>query len=172
MGNSRITSYGPILLMMGVFLGAAVKQSSVPQFRTSGFLTVVDTTFNKFARGEELYLKACAACHGVKGRGLTQSQLGFALLLPDLSDCNFATREPNADWIAIAHQGGPVRGFSSIMPAFGGLLSKDDIEKVIEHIRTFCTDASWPRGDLNLPRALVTEKAFPEDEAVLSSSVN
>ncbi|HKK45264.1 MAG TPA: cytochrome c, partial [Balneolaceae bacterium] len=137
-----------------------------------GFLTVVDTTFNKFARGEELYLKACAACHGVKGRGLTQSQLGFALPLPDLSDCNFATREPNTDWIAIAHQGGPVRGFSNIMPAFGGLLSKDDLEKVIKHIRTFCTDANWPRGDLNLPRALVTEKAFPEDEAVLSSSVN
>jgi hypothetical protein len=35
-------------------------------------------------------------------------------------------------------------------------------------VRAFCADNAWPRGELNLPRALVTEKAFPEDEAVLT----
>jgi hypothetical protein len=38
-------------------------------------------------------------------------------------------------------------------------------------VRTFCASDAWPRGELNLPRALVTEKAFPEDEAVLTTSV-
>src|SRR5690606_23324081 len=30
-----------------------------------------------------------------------------------------------------------------------------------------CHDDRWPRGELNLPRPLVTSKAFPEDEAVV-----
>jgi hypothetical protein len=51
------------------------------------------------------------------------------------------------------------------MPAFGSVLSAAEISLAIGHVRTFCTD-SWPRGDLNLPRAFFTEKAFPENEAV------
>jgi len=35
-----------------------------------------------------------------------------------------------------------------------------------------CRSTRWPRGELNLPRALVTEKAFPEDEEVISTAVN
>jgi hypothetical protein len=35
----------------------------------------------------------------------------------------------------------------------------------------FCTDARWPRGELNLPRALFTEKAYPEDEAVITTTL-
>jgi hypothetical protein len=42
------------------------------------------------------------------------------------------------------------------------------MQAILDHLRTFCADESWPRGELNLPRALVTEKAYPEDEAVLT----
>ena len=52
------------------------------------------------------------------------------------------------------------------MPAFGDALSPDDIRLAISHVRTFCSDRAWPQGDLNLPRAFFTEKAFPENEAV------
>jgi hypothetical protein len=47
----------------------------------------------------------------------------------------------------------------------------DELTRTIEYIRGFCTDRAWPRGELNLPRALVTEKAFPENEAVYTSSI-
>jgi hypothetical protein len=43
---------------------------------------------------------------------------------------------------------------------------------LIEYLRGFCKDPSWPRGELNLPRALITDKAFPEDEAVVTTTVN
>jgi hypothetical protein len=98
--------------------------------------------------------------------------VGFDQPLPDFSDCNFATREPDADWLAIAHQGGPMRGFSKLMPAFGEALSSEELALALAHIRSFCGDENWPRGELNLPRLLVTEKAFPEDEAVFTSTVN
>ena len=43
---------------------------------------------------------------------------------------------------------------------------------MIAYLREFCTNKHWPRGELNLPRALVTEKAFPEDELVISTAMN
>jgi hypothetical protein len=78
----------------------------------------------------------------------------------------------DVDWIGIASNGGPSRGFSEIMPAFGKALTLEEITLAVGYIRTFCTDKNWPRGELNLPRPLVTEKAFPEDEAVFAMSVS
>ena len=120
----------------------------------------------------DLYGAACAGCHGLDGRGLDRALVGFEEAVPDFTDCNFASREPDADWIAIAHQGGPVRGFSQMMPAFGAALSVDQIARVVSHIRTLCTEAAYPRGELNLPRALLAEKAFPEDEWVIEADTD
>ena len=118
-----------------------------------------------------VYTAACAACHGDDGRGRTATQLGFDVPVPDFTDCDFAVREPDADWYAIAHRGGPVRGFDRRMPAFGEALRTEEIQAALVQIRTFCTDARWPRGELNLPRALFTEKAYPEDEAVITTTL-
>ena len=122
--------------------------------------------------GEGLYEVGCSKCHGGDGRGVDLSLVAFDIPLPDFADCSFAAREPDADWITVSHEGGPARGFSRSMPAFSGAFTVAQLQLVIDHIRGFCTDKRWPRGDLNLPRALVTEKAFPEDEAVYTLSVN
>jgi mono/diheme cytochrome c family protein len=116
--------------------------------------------------GEAIYRAACVTCHGADGRGSPKSIVGFAAPLPDFTDCAFASGEPDPDWTAVVQEGGPIRGLDRHMPAFGDALSQEDIALVVGHLRTFCTDTSWPRGDLNLPRAFFTEKAFPENEAV------
>jgi mono/diheme cytochrome c family protein len=121
--------------------------------------------------GQELFRAACAACHGLDGRGAPRSTVGFDNPLPDFSDCSFATREPNADWFSIVHGGGPTRAFTRRMPAFGQALSDDEIIRILDFLRGFCQEPRWPRGELNVPRALVTEKAYPEDEAVLTTTV-
>ena len=121
--------------------------------------------------GEELFRFACAACHGADGTGAPQSQVGFDDPLPDFTECSFNTPEAAADWFAVAHDGGPVRAFSRRMPAFGEALTAAELERTIEYVRGFCADSAWPRGDLNFPRALVTEKAFPENEALLTTSI-
>jgi len=121
--------------------------------------------------GREIYQEACLSCHGPDGRGASRDQVGFETPLPDFTDCRFARREQDLDWIAIIHDGGPARGFSEIMPAFGEALSREEIEAVVEFLRGFCQDNAWPRGELNLPRPLITEKAFPEDEVVLTSFI-
>ena len=58
------------------------------------------------------------------------------------------------------------------MPSFGEALTSEQIDQVISYMRGFCRSPDWPRGELNLPRALVTEKAYPEDEVVISTAVN
>jgi hypothetical protein len=121
--------------------------------------------------GAQLFAENCAACHGLDGRGKDASVLGFDVPTPDFTDCQFAPREPNADWVTVAHEGGPVRGFSHRMPAFGGALGEADLYAIIGHIKTFCSDGSWPRGELNLPKALFTEKAYPEDEWVMTTGL-
>jgi hypothetical protein len=118
--------------------------------------------------GRQIYTAACVNCHGSDGRGVADSIVGFPEELPDFTDCSFASREAAADWYAVVHQGGPVRAFSRRMPAFGKALTSDQIERVVDYVLDFCKDKSWPRGELNLPRATATEKAFPEDETVLT----
>lgn len=115
-----------------------------------------------------LYADACAACHGADGRGAPRDVVGFDTPLPDFTDCSFATPETDVDWFAVVHQGGAVRAFDRRMPAFSPALGDQEIELTISHVRTFCASAAWPRGELNLPRPLVTEKAFPESEALLT----
>jgi mono/diheme cytochrome c family protein len=122
--------------------------------------------------GRELYEIGCAKCHGSDGRGVDPASVGFTLPLPDFTDCRFASREAIADWAAITHLGGPARGFNSTMPAFAEAFDAERIERIIAYMRGFCADRAWPRGELNLPLPLVTEKAFPEDEALWKTSVD
>jgi len=144
---------GPLLLLAAAVLApAAARADASPPGRT----------------GAQIYASACAACHGADGRGAPSSLTGLEVAVPDFTDCAFATPEPDADWLAVSHLGGPERVFDRRMPAFGEALAAEELQRTVDHVRTFCTSRAWPRGELNLPRALVTEKAFPENEAVLT----
>lgn len=123
------------------------------------------------ATGEDIYRAACVTCHGPDGRGAPRATVGFDTPLPDFTDCSFATAEADADWIAVVHEGGRIRGLSRRMPAFGDALTMDQIVAAVGHVRQFCSDRAWPRGDLNFPRAIFTEKAFPENEVVLTNTI-
>jgi mono/diheme cytochrome c family protein len=151
--------------------------------QASGYLVAVlwlqgvvfaQATGRELDNGGKIFRAACAACHGADGRGAPQTMRGFEPppTFPDFTDCKATAREPNRDWSAIIHNGGPARGFSQIMPSFREALTADQIGKVMQHLRGFCRQSVWPRGELNLPRALVTEKAFPEDEAVITTSID
>lgn len=121
--------------------------------------------------GAAIYASACLQCHGVDGRGGSQERLGLPVPPPDFTDCQFAPREPDADWASVIHGGGPGRAFDRTMPAFGDALTDDDIALVLGHVRTFCGERTWPRGELNLPKAMATEKAFPEDEVIVTTTI-
>ncbi|HEX4576775.1 MAG TPA: cytochrome c [Edaphobacter sp.] len=125
--------------------------------------------------GEKVYKDGCIACHGAEGRGAPQSYTVFLRTdtFPDFTDCAGTTPEPNGNWKAAIVHGGPSRGLSQIMPAFGDLLTDEQINDVMAYMRGFCKNVhNYPLGELNLPRALVTEKAFPENEIVVSTAAS
>jgi mono/diheme cytochrome c family protein len=129
------------------------------------------------ATGQQIFEAACMTCHARDGKGTPQQLVGFLPLangheLPDFSDCPTNTVEPMADWVAVVHEGGRVRGLDRHMPSFGEALTVDEIERAIKYVWSFCKDSAWPRGDLNFPRAFFTEKAFPENETVITTSIS
>jgi hypothetical protein len=119
-----------------------------------------------------IYPAVCSSCHGADGRGASPGLAGLPDPVPDFTDCDFAAREPDSDWVDIAYEGGASRGFSEMMPAFQGVLTVDHVRLAVNHIRSFCTGLRWPRGELDLPRPLITGKAYPEDEAVITTFVD
>lgn len=152
-----------LALLLALLCGASGQVAAQREFPASvrtGPLPVQPT-------GEDVYRAACATCHGPDGTGSPKSIVGFAVPVPDFSNCPVSTAEPDLDWQSVVHEGGPVRGLNRHMPAFGDALSQQEIALAIGHVRTFCKDPAWPRGDLNFPRAFFTEKAFPENESVL-----
>ncbi|HEV7521679.1 MAG TPA: cytochrome c [Candidatus Angelobacter sp.] len=124
--------------------------------------------------GEHIYHSACMACHGADGTGTPQVIAGFERpgTFPDFTRCDQTAAEPNTAWKDVIIHGGPARGFSQIMPSFSEALTAEQIDKVVEYMRGFCKNSHWPRGELNLPLPLNTEKAFPEDEVVLRTEFN
>ena len=145
-----------LLIALGLFSAPAQSAVEQPDLRS----------------GAAIYRYNCAACHGSDGRGGPASLTALEPAPPDFTECDFANREPDGDWVGIAYLGGPSRGFSEFMPAFEGVLSVDQVQMAIDHVRTFCTDGRWPRGELNLPRPLITTKAYPEDEAVFTTLID
>src|SRR5262249_6163280 len=93
--------------------------------------------------GADIYRQACTACHGTDGRGASRSQVGFRTRLPDFARCSFTTSEPDIDWTTMVRLGGPARGLDRVMPAFGDVLSKEEIDSVVAYIRGFCPNRSW-----------------------------
>jgi hypothetical protein len=123
--------------------------------------------------GEAIFQAGCAGCHGRRGEGAPETFTGFdrPATFPDFTDCASTTPELDVDWKATITHGGHGRGFSPIMPSFADELTSTQIDVVIAHLRSLCRDPSWPRGELNLPRPLRTEKAFPESETVFTMSL-
>jgi mono/diheme cytochrome c family protein len=142
-------------LVIGAAAPAAAGQTSQPAARA-------------LVSGEAIFHAGCAGCHGPTGQGAPEANIGFEkpATFPDFTDCASTTPELDVDWKATITQGGHGRGFSPIMPSFSEELTPVQIDAVITYLRGLCRNKRYPRGELNLPRPLFTEKAFPESETV------
>src|ERR1700693_1571453 len=94
--------------------------------------------------GEKVYKGGCIACHGSEGRGAPMASPVFRRpdTFPNFTDCAGTTPEPNGNWKAVIVHGGPSRGLSQIMPAFGDLLTDEEINDVIFYMRGFCKNTT------------------------------
>jgi mono/diheme cytochrome c family protein len=128
----------------------------------------------KLRNGDEIYREACIGCHGPHGEGQPKVIVGFdpPKTMPDFTKCDQTTPEYNRDYKAVIRDGGLERSFSQVMPSFRDALTSEQMDMVIQTLRGFCKEKAWPRGEMNFPLALVTEKAFPEDESLIKTGIN
>lgn len=115
----------------------------------------------------EMWNAWCARCHAADGSGKVAVPT-ITVEPMDFTDCTVTTPEGDSDWEAVIANGGPAVGLSSQMPAFGDFLKPEQITEFVTFIKKFCTETGWPSGNLNLPRPLFAEKAFPENEFIIA----
>jgi mono/diheme cytochrome c family protein len=85
-------------------------------------------------RGEPLYQRYCAGCHGVDGRGGGKN---FMPHVGALAKKGYTELLEDSYLAAITAEGGEAFGKSAFMPAWKSKLSQQDIFDVIAYIRTF-----------------------------------
>lgn len=113
----------------------------------------------------------CARCHADDGSGKVKEPT-ITVEPMDFTDCKVTTPEPDADWERALAKGGPGVGLSSEMPGFEDSLTPDQISGFVLHMRGFCNETGWPSGNLNFPRPINTEKAFPENEFLILPAIS
>ncbi len=91
------------------------------------------------ARGQEVYNLYCATCHGATGLG---DGVAAAALDPkprDLSSAAILETYTDEYLVNVITNGGAAVGKSPMMTAWGGIISPEDIDNVVAHIRqNFC----------------------------------
>jgi mono/diheme cytochrome c family protein len=117
--------------------------------------------------GREIFEKNCIMCHGADARGTGQLAAALPVKPANLTDCKLTAEDPVEVLQGIIRHGGPYAGRSSVMPAFGTVLSSSDIADVARYVKSLCADPEWVPGELNFPRPLITGKAFPEQELIV-----
>lgn len=119
--------------------------------------------------GAALYRAWCASCHGADGRGVPAATARLEVPPADLRACKASSAETEDRWIGIVTKGGAAFGLSLDMPAYGDAATPEQIRAVVRYARSLCGERGWPPGELNFPRAFLTEKAYPEDEIVVAA---
>src|SRR5207237_640898 len=118
--------------------------------------------------GAALFASWCKSCHGADGRGTPAASTRLEVPPADLHECKGSTAETEDRWVKIVAQGGAAFGLSLDMPAFGEAGTPAQIRAVVRYARSLCGELGWPPGELNFPRAFLVEKAYPEDEVVIT----
>ncbi len=120
------------LLLIAV---APLASSAEPALKTSNCAPPAEVRGDA-QQGAALHLKHCAACHGVDGRAEV-IVMHMDTPPPDQSDPTYMkTLTDGYLYLAIC-KGGVGVGKNFIMPAWGDLLSEQDIRDLVAEIRTF-----------------------------------
>ena len=116
------------MMKNGIFLAALV-------FACAVFLSAQPSEAADSAKGQEVYNTYCALCHGPTGLG---DGVAAAALDPkprDLSSAAILETYTDEYLVNVITNGGAAVGKSPVMMAWGGIISPEDIENVVAHIR-------------------------------------
>ena len=88
------------------------------------------------AKGKESFNTICASCHGPEGKGDGPAAAALDPKPRNLSDAAFVSTLTDDHIFKVIKEGGAAAGLSAGMPAWGSVLSDDQIWNVIAYIRS------------------------------------
>jgi mono/diheme cytochrome c family protein len=134
----------------------------------AGLIERAEAVLGDAVRGRAIFEKNCVICHGNDGKGNGPAAATLPVKPANLTDCR-RTAEDDIEMIDnIVRHGGPYAGMSPVMPAWNKVLTAMEIADVAAYEKSLCDDPDWVPGELSFPRPLVTGKAIPEQEVILS----
>lgn len=88
-------------------------------------------------QGKYIYLKYCAVCHGMEGKGDGFNSYNLDPKPRDFTDSTYMKTLSDARLIETISQGGRGVNKSPLMPTWGTTISRDGIFNVVQYLRAF-----------------------------------
>lgn len=85
-----------------------------------------------------LYLKYCAACHGVQGKGDGYNAVNLPVPPTVHANAEYIATRPDDTMYDGIYAGGYILNKSNRMPAYGYTLKDEEIRTLVKYIRTLC----------------------------------
>jgi len=127
----RVASY---LVQLGGAWSGRAYASLADSTHPSGLVALAEST----TEGEAIYLRHCAACHGVNGRSDGFNTRNLPVLPSVHSSAELMARRPDDTLFDGIHAGAYVLDGSPRMPPFGEMFSPEQIRSLVEYIRVLC----------------------------------
>jgi cytochrome c oxidase cbb3-type subunit 3 len=92
----------------------------------------------KLKASAQLYDTYCAQCHGVNRNGKGVNTIGLSVQPRDHSDTAGMSTLPATQMFTAIKGGGAAVNKSALMPAWGSVLTDDEINDMVEYLRHVC----------------------------------
>jgi mono/diheme cytochrome c family protein len=89
-------------------------------------------------KARETFVELCSICHGPGGKGDGPSAAGLNPRPADFTNCATMQAQSDAVLFTIIKRGGQGAGRSTVMPAWGEVLSDGEIRDLVALVRGFC----------------------------------
>jgi mono/diheme cytochrome c family protein len=99
------------------------------------------------AAGKEIYEQYCALCHGPQGKGDGSLSANLDPKPRNHTDGAYMNALSDAHLLKVIGGGGAAAGLSPIMPAWGAILSAQQIQDVVAFVRTLAMPPYTPPAD-------------------------
>ena len=88
--------------------------------------------------GESLYKTYCWQCHGMQGNGMGINVRDMSVQPRDHTDAKEMSTRSDADLFKAIKEGGQAISKSVLMPPWNGVLSDDEIHRLVRYLRKLC----------------------------------
>lgn len=100
------------------------------------FLLVCSSAHADSDRGKRIYRENCAPCHGVSGKGEGLGAQSLPVRPADHTNATAMKSRTDAFLRDVIAKGSSAMGLSSFMPAWEGILKDEQIQDLVDYMRT------------------------------------